>query len=115
MITYSSLSNNVSFISLHRFSYEGKLREKIQNQVEFPLNNLNLGNNITSNACESSDPIFDLYGVVHHTGTLEGGHYVAYCKDDEKWYEYDDHKVTKSTIEEVKSQSAYLLFYTTKS
>ncbi|XP_074601899.1 uncharacterized protein LOC141855682 [Brevipalpus obovatus] len=103
-------------IHLNRFSYEGKLREKIQNVVEFPLTDLNLKNNVISSLNDPTEPVFDLYGVVNHNGTLEGGHYVAFSKNEEnKWYGYDDHEVTESSEEDVKSRAAYLLFYTAKS
>ena len=35
---------------------------------------------------------FNLYAVSNHFGSLEGGHYTAYCSSDvhKKWYKFDD-------------------------
>lgn len=39
------------------------------------------------------DQIYDLFAVVLHTGTLNGGHYTAVAKNyvDKGWYEFNDH------------------------
>jgi ubiquitin carboxyl-terminal hydrolase 4/11/15 len=41
--------------------------------------------------------IYELYGVVNHYGTMGGGHYTAYCKNflNNKWYEFDDSRVSE--------------------
>ena len=63
--------------------------------------------------------IYDLYAVSNHMGSLNGGHYTAYCKNSifNKWFEYDDSHVQKigTTAAEVKDTvwwlAAYVLFY----
>lgn len=54
---------------------------------------------------------YDLYGVSNHYGTMDGGHYTAYCKSPDKqvWYKFDDHEVYEHTG--IKTHAAYLLFY----
>lgn len=39
--------------------------------------------------------VYDLIGVVLHLGTINRGHYKAYCYHymDEKWHSYDDQQV----------------------
>jgi len=57
---------------------------------------------------------YDLYGIVHHYGTKNGGHYVSECKDPNtnNWYLCDDESVTPiSSGPDLTSSSAYLLFY----
>lgn len=41
--------------------------------------------------------LYDLYGVCFHSGTMEYGHYRAYCKHfiTGEWYEFDDERVRK--------------------
>ena len=36
--------------------------------------------------------IYDLYGVINHSGTLNGGHYTAQCYNEEakEWYGFND-------------------------
>eukprot|EP01091_Cochliopodium_minus_P007278 TRINITY_DN17184_c0_g1_i1.p1 TRINITY_DN17184_c0_g1~~TRINITY_DN17184_c0_g1_i1.p1 ORF type:complete len:207 (-),score=55.87 TRINITY_DN17184_c0_g1_i1:175-795(-) len=63
------------------------------------------------------DSIYDLFGIVSHSGSLDGGHYIAFCKNhaNEKWYEFNDSVTREVTEKEVASQEAYLLFYSLKS
>jgi len=36
---------------------------------------------------------YNLFGVVLHTGTLNGGHYTALAKNQGHWYEFNDTQV----------------------
>lgn len=46
--------------------------------------------------------LFELRAVAVHLGTINGGHYVAYCKkEDGAWYYMDDERVGKVSKEEV--------------
>lgn len=42
---------------------------------------------------EQSDQIYDLFAVVLHTGTLNGGHYTSVALNGENWYEFNDSQV----------------------
>jgi len=51
-----------------------------------------------------SEPwIYQLHGVLVHSGDLNAGHYYAFIKPtkDGWFYKYDDDKVTKATMREV--------------
>ncbi|GKE83035.1 ubiquitin carboxyl-terminal hydrolase 2-like protein, partial [Tanacetum coccineum] len=66
---------------------------------------------------------YQLVGVVEHSGTMRGGHYVAYVKrgakgnagkdEDETsmWYHASDAYVREVSLEEVLRCKAYILFY----
>ena len=62
---------------------------------------------------------YDLFAVVIHTGTLNGGHYTALAKNKrmgvEQWYEFNDHQVIQLSKNEYEkriiSNHAYILFY----
>lgn len=57
-------------------------------------------------------PIYDLYGVSNHFGSLNGGHYTAYGKNiDGRWYNFNDSSVSSSNANSVVTDAAYLLFY----
>lgn len=49
----------------------------------------------------------------NHYGTMDGGHYTAFCKSslNKQWYKFDDHEVYELSRESVRSAAAYLLFY----
>ena len=57
---------------------------------------------------------FNLYAVSNHFGSLEGGHYTAYCSSDvlKKWYKFDDQDVSVMDGSDVVTPAAYILFYT---
>lgn len=54
---------------------------------------------------------YELYAVSNHYGSLGGGHYTAYAKNDGSWYSFNDSSVHKSSPGEVVSREGYLLFY----
>ncbi|MBA0765466.1 hypothetical protein Gotri_014661 [Gossypium trilobum] len=75
--------------------------------------------------CEDADNCnYSLVGVVEHSGTMRGGHYIAYVRGGEKrkgttgidyvgsqWYYVSDQHVRQASIEEVLRCEAYILFY----
>lgn len=56
---------------------------------------------------------YELISVSHHYGGLSSGHYTATCKNNKKWYQFDDESVIASNRPSSDS-SAYLLFYKIK-
>jgi ubiquitin carboxyl-terminal hydrolase 4/11/15 len=66
-----------------------------------------------------NNQVYDLFAVVLHTGTLNGGHYTALAKNKSsganEWYEFNDHQVFKLSKNEYQkkiiSSHAYILFY----
>jgi ubiquitin C-terminal hydrolase len=42
--------------------------------------------------------IYDLFAVVLHTGTLNGGHYTALAKNDKYWFEFNGFGITKKSV-----------------
>nr|XP_045621599.1 ubiquitin carboxyl-terminal hydrolase 8-like [Procambarus clarkii]XP_045621601.1 ubiquitin carboxyl-terminal hydrolase 8-like [Procambarus clarkii]XP_045621602.1 ubiquitin carboxyl-terminal hydrolase 8-like [Procambarus clarkii] len=99
----------ILILHLNRFEHD-VLMKKQQNFVDFPLDNLELKKQcgITNRYTN-----FDLYGVSNHYGTMDGGHYTAFCKSvlNKQWYKFDDHEVYELSRDAVKSSAAYLLFY----
>ena len=60
--------------------------------------------------------LYDLDCVVVHQGEhAQNGHYFAFCRQDNKWFRYDDEIVSATTTEDVMRQEAYLLFYSLRS
>ena len=55
---------------------------------------------------------YNLCAVSNHKGTMNGGHYISYCKppQGDVWYQCDDKIVTRLRAP-VKTSTAYLLFY----
>lgn len=105
----------ILIIHLSRFYHdEYGFSGKKQNRVEFEINGFSVGQ--YARACggkENRYMDYQLQGVCNHFGTLEGGHYTAYCFSQayNSWFKYDDHEVTSMSVSNVKSPAAYMLFY----
>ena len=100
-------------IQFVRFYNDG-LSRKRQNLVDFDLRDWNLGDYVTGcGGALNKYEKYQLQAVCNHTGTMEGGHYTAYCFNNvaRRWYKYDDHEVYEIEAREVRSPKAYILFY----
>ena len=107
----------VLILHLKRFEYTamGKYRtyaEKIDMNIDFPLDTLDMSPYIIGP--DSSKAIYELYAVSQHYGSCGGGHYTAVCKNDGKWYNFNDSSVSSSNESSVVSSAAYILFYRRK-
>lgn len=101
---------NILLIHLKRFYFQGPFRNKITKNINFPLKNLNLqqytknlGNNAVSN--------YNLFAISNHYGTLSGGHYTAFVRDNPNWISFDDSRVSPISESKIKTNAAYILFY----
>ena len=45
--------------------------------------------------------LYDLIGISNHYGNMGFGHYTAYVKNKERWYNMDDTKVEKILKKEI--------------
>ncbi|EEB09446.1 ubiquitin carboxy terminal hydrolase Ubp12 [Schizosaccharomyces japonicus yFS275] len=107
---------DVLIFHLKRFSSERRFRDKIDVLINFPIKSLDLTNRIGSNKQQNKPNetiVYDLFAVDNHYGSLGGGHYTAYAinSTDQRFYCFDDSRVSPATDEEVVSPAAYLLFY----
>jgi ubiquitin carboxyl-terminal hydrolase 4/11/15 len=60
--------------------------------VNFPIEGLDIQPHVRMNCEEEGvSSVYDLYAVVNHYGSLNGGHYTAYAKNnDGNWYDFND-------------------------
>lgn len=91
-------------IQLQRYEYDFNrdLMVKINDRYEFPLS-IDLSPYLEKGSDMSEPWIYDLHGVLVHSGELNAGHYYALLKPtkDGKWYKFDDDRVTPATLKEV--------------
>ena len=85
--------------------------EKITSPISFPEKNLEI-----RSSAPNATAVYDLYGVVNHTGSLTCGHYTAVCKSEtDRWFVYNDSEVHPvSNVEEklaACARTCYVLFY----
>jgi ubiquitin carboxyl-terminal hydrolase 4/11/15 len=99
--------------------YSGGGSQKIEVNVDFPLEGLDMSRFILGREAKEnpSQYIYDCYAVSNHYGGLGFGHYTAYAKNPltERWYEFDDSRVSAiaphAVASQVRSKAAYNLFY----
>ena len=87
----------VLVVLLKRFQYDRTTRRKLNHKIDFPLRGLDLAPYIAAtkkskgrsaegkgqgHAASDGQPLYDLYGAVHHVGMMNGGHYIACCSTD---------------------------------
>ena len=81
---------DILVIHLKRFSAQGRLRDKLDVLVDFPVTGLDLSSRVIVQE-DGKSPIYDLFAVDNHYGGLGGGHYTAFSQNfnDQNWYEYN--------------------------
>ena len=109
-------------IQLKRFKnetsfYYGNSKNSIE--VDFPLHNLNMNkyihqSNTTNTNTRNTSYVYDLFAISQHYGISFGGHYTAFIKHNNTWYDFDDETVRQVHSESLVSSNAYLLFYKLK-
>ncbi len=77
-------------LSFPRFSSDGIWHNKLQTNVDFPINNFQVSKLLVG---PKSDTTYNLFAVINHYGSFESGHYTSYCRNQNKWYCYDDNVV----------------------
>ncbi|KAJ7432658.1 hypothetical protein B0H11DRAFT_2260287 [Mycena galericulata] len=79
---------------------------KVNDRYEFPFE-IDLGEFLNSSVGRSKSWVYNLYGVVVHSGDLDGGHYSAFIKPDRDtpWLRFDDGRVTPATDKQVLEES----------
>jgi hypothetical protein len=99
----------ILIICFKRFVKDSYLWEKNEDEVEFPINNLDLKNFVIGPDKEHSK--YDLFAVSQHYGSTGFGHYTAVCKNDGKWFDYNDSSCHETNASSAQSSAAYVLFY----
>jgi ubiquitin C-terminal hydrolase len=87
---------------------------KLDTLVNSPTTGLDMTKYVLSNSQKNNHEkiLYDLYGIIeHHGSTIAGGHYTAKCLNRGAWYNFNDSKVTKCSIN---TSKAYVLFYKLK-
>jgi len=104
-------------IHLKRFQYSRMWRDKLEQLVDYPIEDLDLTPFIVGPVDPDDPPVYDLYAVSNHSGGMGFGHYTAYSKHKltNTWNKFNDSSVSEvRDPSEVVSSQAYLLFYERK-
>ena len=109
-------SPEILILQLKRFRFDSFFSRKVSTHVRFPFEDFQIGLDSDESSTDSPDSCtYDLVGFVSHSGSMSGGHYVAYCRDkDNEWLKFDDDIVTQVDRKTVEIREAYILFYSKK-
>ena len=100
------IKSNNAFMSIFK-------NKKITTFIDYPIDNFDMRDYVLDEENKDS-AIYELYGIIIHKGGLNGGHYFSYCKNNGKWFEYDDENINVLKENELKNKDAYVLFYKKK-
>lgn len=101
----------ILIIHLKRFSYNRFLKNKLETFVDFPVDDFDISNYMVYQD-KSISHRYKLYAVSNHIGGIGSGHYTAFIYHRKNmWFEFDDSNVFPMNEDQIKSSSAYVLFY----
>jgi ubiquitin carboxyl-terminal hydrolase 22/27/51 len=96
-------------LSLKRFTNNSR---KIRGLISWDLDSVDF----SSVAAFCRDPFgssfhteYQTISVVEHIGSLQGGHYHMYSRQNEKWYNYDDNSVSQVNPDRIVNEDSYIL------
>ena len=96
-------------ICFKRFVRESYRWRKNEAFVDFPINNLDMGEYMIGP--DKLHSKYNLFAVSQHYGSTGFGHYTAVCKNFDKWYSYNDSSIHPCSENDARSSAAYVLFY----
>lgn len=100
-------------VQLKRFKYIGNVALKINQKIDYPVDDLDLSKYLTLNeqqlVCSCK---YQLYAVANHVGSPSSGHYYAYCRSKKgNFVELNDTTCRPISKTQMVTDTAYLLFY----
>ena len=96
---------DVLIITLKRFDFAAG--RKIASPVKFEPE-IDLAPWLQDGGRDGRETIYELFGVVNHYGSMRFGHYTAFCRRKEGWFEFDDRAVHDKV--DFDYSAAYVLF-----
>jgi ubiquitin carboxyl-terminal hydrolase 7 len=114
-----------SILQLHlrrfEFDFHWDRMMMINDRFEFP-ETIDLSPFLAKEADRSRSAKFDLYGVLVHTGSAQGGHYFAFLRPSmaPEWFQFNDTRVSRATSQQAiqdnygsaaQATSGYMLIY----
>lgn len=96
-------------IQIKRFKYINNRILKVNGSIDIP----ELIDLSKYYAYKNRYGMYALYAGIVHKGSPTFGHYTAFCKSNDFWWEYDDDTITQINPRHLKQlkENAYVLFY----
>lgn len=97
-------------LHLKRFSHVGRGFQKIGSHINFDFD-LNIDKFVIR---RDQNTEYELYGVVVHSGSMFGGHYISFVRHADSWFHCSDTHVSQVAASQVLKTQAYILFFKQK-
>ena len=103
---------SIVILSVKRFTNDGnKVRGKLSWDLDsFDLSSVLAFSRNPFNNIKEINAKYETFAVIEHHGSLQGGHYTMFAKQNDKWVEYDDNSITDAAPERVVSSDSYIVF-----
>eukprot|EP01084_Bolivina_argentea_P068215 124141_1 len=88
----------------------GKKLYKLYDKIKYDINGLKISESIS----QSGNVLYDLTGVVNHSGTLQGGHYTANVRsvcNSKLWFYTSDSHTSPISVNAVIDKDSMILIY----
>lgn len=109
-LRFNSLPSVLCFhIKRFKTNSQSGMPQKSDQSIVFPDTNLDLSALVPEG--KETPQIYDLCGVIQHTGNIDSGHYFCFILHHGCWYKCDDVFVYRVAREDVLASQAYMLFY----
>jgi len=111
--TKISILPEIIIVSFQRYNYlsNRKNNARITFSEELNITNFVDFECISNKTQKKSDVKYNLYAVSNHSGSLNFGHYYAYCKVNGSWKEFNDSSVSNLGSISNSSETVYVVFY----
>lgn len=101
----------IVILTLKRFTNAG---QKVRGKIAWDINNLDFEPWMAFKRDPFTDTrehtSYETYAVVEHHGSLHGGHYFMFARQQEQWVQYDDSSVTNVHPDIVVTPDSYIAF-----
>uniref|UniRef100_A0A915CDK1 ubiquitinyl hydrolase 1 n=1 Tax=Parascaris univalens TaxID=6257 RepID=A0A915CDK1_PARUN len=102
----------ILIIHFKRFVYVDAERRwmKSSKVVDFPLWDLDLSEWVLDQDAFDGAK-YNCFAIANHYGAMASGHYVAYARNRDQWYAFNDSRCQAVKESQIDKKNAYLLFY----
>lgn len=98
----------ILIVSLKRWNNNMRKNQRI---IHFD-HELDISDYVCKSTRDKVSTKYDIFGIINHSGNMFGGHYHAFCKNDNsKWYCFNDTNVDEIKLNQIKTNKNYVLFY----
>lgn len=97
------------YLIIHLKRYKGtKYFDKVDHDITFNINQINMGPYVINYTKKKE--LYECCGIINHVGSsLNSGHYYSYCKNNGKWFNFNDANI--SPINNVDTKNAYVIVF----